>query len=139
MYLVDTNVWLERLLDQERSEDVGRFLAAAPTDQLIISDFTLHSIGVILSRLKRHAVLQQFVDDVLLNGFVGLVSVRPDAMRRLVAAMEQFNLDFDDAYQYVAAEQTGAIVVSFDADFDRTELGRRTPSQVLAALQHPSV
>jgi hypothetical protein len=25
MYLVDTNIWLERLLDQERSEEVGQF------------------------------------------------------------------------------------------------------------------
>lgn len=28
MYLVDTNIWLERLLDQERSAEVGRFLFA---------------------------------------------------------------------------------------------------------------
>lgn len=27
MYLVDTNIWLERLLDQERSAEVGRFLS----------------------------------------------------------------------------------------------------------------
>ena len=26
MYLVDTNIWLERLLDQEKSEEVGNFL-----------------------------------------------------------------------------------------------------------------
>ena len=30
MYLVDTNVWLERLLDQERSSEVGQFLASVP-------------------------------------------------------------------------------------------------------------
>lgn len=51
MYLVDTNIWLERLLDQEKSEEVGRFLAKTPTNRLIISDFSLHSIGVILDRL----------------------------------------------------------------------------------------
>jgi hypothetical protein len=27
MYLLDTNVWLERLLDQAESEEVGQFLA----------------------------------------------------------------------------------------------------------------
>jgi len=27
MYLVDTNIWLERLLDQEKSEEVGEFPA----------------------------------------------------------------------------------------------------------------
>jgi len=43
----------------------------------------------------------------------------------------QFKLDFDDAYQYVAAEKYGLTLVSFDADFDRTRLGRKTPEEVL--------
>jgi len=29
-----------------------------------------------------------------------------------VGAMERFGLDFDDAYQYVAAEQVDAVIVS---------------------------
>ncbi|MCX7855996.1 MAG: hypothetical protein N2556_08525 [Anaerolineae bacterium] len=45
--------------------------------------------------------------------------------------MQRFGLDFDDAYQYVAAEKYGLTLVSLDADFDRTPLGRRTPGQVL--------
>jgi hypothetical protein len=68
MYLVDTNIWLERLLDQTRSEEVGRFLAEIPTDQLLMSDFTLHSIGTVLDRLRQRTVLPQFVHDVFLHG-----------------------------------------------------------------------
>jgi predicted nucleic acid-binding protein len=45
--------------------------------------------------------------------------------------MEQFNLDFDDAYQYLAAEKHGLILVSLDSDFDRTERGRQTPVEAL--------
>jgi hypothetical protein len=45
MYLVDTNVWLERLLDQERSEDVAEFLDRVSSDLLAITDFGFHSIG----------------------------------------------------------------------------------------------
>jgi predicted nucleic acid-binding protein len=45
--------------------------------------------------------------------------------------MYQFRLDFDDAYQYVAAEKYGLTLVSFDADFDQTKLGRKTPDDVL--------
>ena len=67
MYLVDTNVWLERLLDQERSEEVGQFLTEIATDELVVSDFTLHSIGVILDRLGQRAVFPQFVDDLFLH------------------------------------------------------------------------
>ena len=43
MYLVDTNIWLERLLEQARAEEVGRFLAQIPSDQLFITDFSFHS------------------------------------------------------------------------------------------------
>ncbi len=39
MHLVDTNVWLERLLDQERSEEVGRFLDQILTIISFDSDF----------------------------------------------------------------------------------------------------
>ncbi|MGM0580579.1 MAG: hypothetical protein ACQETL_07865 [Bacteroidota bacterium] len=52
-YLVDTNIWLERLLDQDKSAIVAKFLDTVPLDQLFISDFALHSIGVIMSRLKK--------------------------------------------------------------------------------------
>ena len=130
MYLVDTNIWLERLLDQAKSEEVGRFLSDTPPNQLIISDFSLHSIGVILDRLDKQAVFAEFVDDVLIQGGVALRNVPPDLMRRLVDVIDAFKLDFDDAYQYVVAERTQATIVSFDKDFDRTSLGRKSPERV---------
>ena len=34
MYLVDTNIWLERLLDQAGSEGVGQFLQRVSNDRL---------------------------------------------------------------------------------------------------------
>jgi predicted nucleic acid-binding protein len=99
MYLVDTNVWLERLLDQERSAEVGQFLSAIASDELLMSDFSLHSIGIILDRLGQRGTLPQFVNDLFVDGQVTLVAVPPQAMGHLVARMEQFSLDFDDAYQ----------------------------------------
>lgn len=43
---------------------------------------------------------------------------------------QAFNLDFDDAYQYLVAEKHGAEIISFDADFDRTKKGRKMPGMV---------
>ncbi len=60
MFLVDTNIWLELLLEQERAGEVRRFLDALPSDQLAISHFSLHSIGVILGRYGRRTALLQF-------------------------------------------------------------------------------
>jgi len=44
MYLVDTNVWLERLLDQVKSEEVGKFIGHMPSERLSITDFTFVSL-----------------------------------------------------------------------------------------------
>lgn len=52
-------------------------------------------------------------------------------MGALIEVIERYRLDFDDAYQYRAAEKHGLVIVSFDGDFDRTALGRKTPAQVL--------
>jgi predicted nucleic acid-binding protein len=132
MYLLDTNVWLERLLDQENSEDVGNFLGQTSSDQLFITDFSFHSICIILTRFNRSQTLIDLVQDLFLNGSVGLLRLQPQEMVLVVAFMDEFNLDFDDAYQYVAAVQNNLVIISFDSDFDKTALGRKIPAQILA-------
>ncbi len=136
MYLVDTNVWLERLLDQAKSEEVGQFLDHFPSDRLAITDFAFHSIGVALSRLEQKGTLLRFVQDVFVDGGVDLVRLGPEDTQQLLGAMEQFNLDFDDAYQYTAAEKHGLILVSLDSDFDCTERGRKTPVEALDTIRN---
>ena len=130
MYLVDTNVWLERLLDQARSDEVRKFLDRVPSEQLYITDFTFHSIGVVLTRLQRADALLRFTRDAFVEGAVGLAELEAEDMQRLVEVIAQFGLDFDDAYQYVVAERHDLILISFDDDFDRTERGRRTPREI---------
>jgi hypothetical protein len=127
MYLIDTNIWLERMLNQEYAENVRLFLDQHPSDQLLITDFSFHSIGVVLCRLGHKEVFSLFVRDVLIDGAVSLVALNPDDMPFLIQVMDTFNLDFDDAYQYAVAERYAATIVSLDRDFDRTERGRITP------------
>ena len=136
VFLVDTNVWLERLLDQERSEEVGRFLDQIPPAQYCLTEFAFHSIGISLIRLAKKDLLLKFVRDTIGDQTVVLVRLGPEDIERVVAATERFKLDFDDAYQYVAAEKHNMTLVSLDADFDRTERGRKTPAEV---LEEPSV
>lgn len=131
MFLLDTNIWLERLLGQEQAEIAAELLDALSPSDMCMTDFTLHSIGVICNRLKQRDVFVKFVDDVLIDTGVVLVSIPANKMKRVVEIMDRFRLDFDDAYQYVAAEIEDATIVSFDKDFDKTEQGRLTPMQVL--------
>jgi len=130
MYLVDTNIWLERLLGQSGSEDVGLLLNVVPATELLISDFSLHSVGVILGRLKRVDILPLFVSDIIDSG-VGAVSIAAYNLTKVVDAMSSFLLDFDDAYQYVVAQQSNATIISFDKDFDKTDASRKLPIDVL--------
>ncbi len=130
MYLIDTNVWLERLLDQSRAAEVGQFLDRISSELIFITDFSFHSIGIVMSKLNRKEGLLRFVQDTLLEGAIALVHLEPVDTQQLVRATEEFKLDFDDAYQYIAAEKYNLTIVSFDSDFDRTILGRKTPSEI---------
>jgi len=87
---------------------------------------------VILTRLEKRNALLDFVQDVFIEGAVVMVRLAPQDTRDIVRVMEEFDLDFDDAYQYVAAEKRDLTIVSFDTDFDRTKLGRKQPSDVQA-------
>lgn len=132
MYLIDTNVWLERLLDQARSNEVGKFFDNVPSERLFITDFAFHSISLVMSRLNRTDGLLRFVRDAFIEGAVVLIHLQPADTESLVRAMEIFKLDFDDSYQYVAAEKYDLTVITYDTDFDRTPRGRKTPEELLS-------
>ncbi|NQT98209.1 MAG: type II toxin-antitoxin system VapC family toxin [Candidatus Marinimicrobia bacterium] len=131
MYLMDTNIWLERLLDQARSEEVGNFLKKVTSEHLYITDFSFHSIGIVMDKLNQKQALLKFVQDALIESEVGLIHLEPTDMGKVVEIMDQAKLDFDDAYQYVAAEQYRLTLISFDKDFDKTPLGRKEPKDIL--------
>jgi predicted nucleic acid-binding protein len=132
MFLVDTNVWLERLLDQERASEVRDFLDGVEATQLAISEFSLCSIGILLCKLGKDEVFADFLSDMLEDSGVPRICLDLDGLRKLLEASRKFGLDFDDSYQYVAADRIGATLVSFDRDFDHTERGRKTPAEALA-------
>jgi predicted nucleic acid-binding protein len=134
MYLVDTNIWLERLLEQEKSDEVRRFLDAIPSEQLFISDFSFHSIGIAMIRLNKSEALLDFIRDAFIDGGVELLHLSPERTDRITRIAEQFKLDFDDAYQYVVAETHNLTTISYDRDFDRTERGRKEPSDIVGPL-----
>ena len=131
MYLLDTNIFLELFLDQDKADDVERLLRTAPKERLYISEFSLYSVGIILFRRKLFDVFVRFVEDLIITGGIKLLRLSVEDTKKLAKVSQRFGLDFDDAYQYAVAERYGLTVVSFDSDFDRTEKGRKTPKDVL--------
>lgn len=130
VFLVDSNIFLEGLLEQEQSTKVQSFLKETVTENLYITNFSLHSIGVLLTRVGKIKLLRGFVNDVILNR-VEVLSVKPEDLNQVMDNAEAFSLDFDDAYQYTIAKIYNLQIVSFDKDFDKTDIKRKEPSELL--------
>ncbi|MDW7679798.1 MAG: PIN domain-containing protein [bacterium] len=130
MILIDTNIFLEALLEQDRTPEVRSFFETIDLDNSYITDFSLHSIGVILFRLEKNELFNIFIKDLIQNG-MGILSLKESELLRLNEIAKKFNLDFDDAYQYVCAKSYKLELVSFDGDFDRTDIQRKEPFKLL--------
>ena len=129
--LIDSSFLLEFLLNQERADEVARFFQGTPRAALYVTDFAFHSVALILVSRKRGEALARFVKDLLGVRRVTVLRLTPDEVVSLVSRTEELGLDFDDVYQYVAAEKDDLTLVSLDGDFDRTDRGRKTPAEVL--------
>lgn len=130
-YLVDTNIWLERLLDQDKSEVVSHFLNVVPADQLFVSDFAIHSIGVILSRLKKFDTLRMFLEDIFINGQIEQLTLEPIDLIDVLNNIVKYGLDFDDSYQCTVTEKFDLTLVTFDKDFDVKGIRKITPDKLI--------
>ncbi|EHR78345.1 DNA-binding protein [Thermococcus litoralis DSM 5473] len=116
MFLVDTNVFLEILLGQKKKEEAKKFLSEN-IDRLYMTDFSLHSIGVILFKLRKPEVFEEFIEDVLPN--VEILSLPVESYPELIRIHKTFNLNFDDAYQCAVANVFDLTVVTMDTDFTK--------------------
>jgi predicted nucleic acid-binding protein len=116
MYLIDTSVFLEVLLIQEKRKICKDFLDLN-VGTLYISDFSFHSIGVILLRNKKEDIFQKFTTDVIPN--IDIITLPKDSYERLVETKMKFGLDFDDIYQYMVAKEYSLEIVTNDNHFKK--------------------
>ena|SRR5436853_1122727 len=131
MYLLDTNILLELLLNQKKAGDVERLLLNIPARNLYLTEFSLYSIGIILIRQKKHSSFVSMVEDLIEKASINVLRLLPGDLQDVANHAQSFNLDFDDAYQYAVAEKYGLTIVSFDSDFDRTSRGRKEPADIV--------
>ena len=68
MYLADTNIFLEALLEQKRANEVEEFLQSIDLDMIFITDFSLNSIGIALFNRKKYTSFTSFVEDIIIDG-----------------------------------------------------------------------
>ena len=131
MLLVDTNIFLEVILEQEKSKEASIFLSNIEKHIFFISDYSLHSIGLLLFHRKQHKVFLQFVEDMIIDAGMSMLSLSEQDMEYVINSAQKFNLDFDDAYQYTIAKKYDLDIVSFDKHFELTDLGRKLPTEII--------
>jgi len=129
MYLVDANIFLEALLEQEKVEHVRSFFQIVDLEDLYITDLALHSIGIILFKFKKSSLFVSFLNDMVKNG-MNIISLSMEELMGLNEIVEEFNLDFDDAYQYSAAKSHHLQLISFDNDFNKTDINKKEPQEI---------
>jgi uncharacterized protein len=115
-YLADTNVFLEILLNQAGRKKCEAFLQGEK-DAAWISDFTLHSIGVLLFRQKRPELFDQFAADTLPQ--LTILSLSETGYSELADVNNRHGLDFDDAFQFAVARENNLAIATQDKDFQR--------------------
>jgi uncharacterized protein len=116
MYLIDTNIFLEILLKRNKSDLCKKFLRNN-LNQIFISDFSLHSLGVILSKYNQNDLFIKFVEDSLPN--LTLVTLPVECYKELIESKKMFGIDFDDSYQYNIAKYFHLKIVTLDNDFKK--------------------
>ncbi|MFB6229809.1 MAG: PIN domain-containing protein [Salinibacter sp.] len=132
-FLIDTSIWLELLLDQEWADEAETMLEATPLARLRLTEFSPYSIGLSLTRQGQGDDFLSFLRRNFTRRSLRRIRLSGKELLRLPEAMNEYRLDFDDANQYVAAASRELKLVSFDTDFDRTDLDRWEPRDVLDA------
>lgn len=73
--LIDTNVFLEIILEQEKADEAKTLLQKAREHEFFITDYSLHSIGLLLFRRKQHDVFKRFLRDLTVREGTAVISV----------------------------------------------------------------
>ncbi len=118
MILADTNIFLEILLKQDKKKDCKDFLDRN-AGNIHITDFSIHSIGVICFRYGKEEVFQKFIDDILPH--VEILTLPIDQYPEVIENKKNLNLDFDDSYQYTVAKYFDLRIATMDKDFKKVD------------------
>lgn len=133
MYLIDTNIFLEILLAQEKKDECIALLKEIENDNIsaAVTKFSIHSIEVIMGNYRLTDELRIFLESLSelksLHIYTTNISDEINALDEI-----ELGLDFDDALQVSAARALNAEIISFDKHFNNLEgIKRLNPSDVV--------
>ncbi len=134
MYLIDTNIFLEVLLGRSHKDACKRLLGELRDGKRegIVTDFTIHSIIVVMDRFRRLEGLKVFLHSLTAYKGLHIFFTSPVIEVKAVETALNKDLDMDDAVQYMAALSAKVeCIVSYDKHFDGLGIPRKTPEMLL--------
>ena len=114
-HLADTNIFLEILLGDSKAG----ICSSKHRSDLYITDFSINSIGIVTHRLGKFEQFEIFLRDILPH--VHIARLAEFSYDELVEVIKENGLDFDDAYQFIAAKEYDLTLVTLDNDFRKVE------------------
>jgi predicted nucleic acid-binding protein len=129
LILLDTNIFLEYLLDRKDAKDCGRLLTKLSRGEVegVVTRYSLHSIETVY----KSRLLAGFLAN--LDRSLGL-SVRDTTTAEEVEVANisrTIGLDFDDTMQYYVAKKLGVDrIVTFDHHFEGLDIPRAEPKDL---------
>ncbi|WP_054853323.1 PIN domain-containing protein [Vulcanisaeta distributa] len=130
MYLIDANIFLEVIYRRDKWTECYEFLNRVKKGDIraYALHFTIYAISAILGKPD---LISKFLPEM--STWRGLVIIDSPVDEEAMAAELAFKvgLDFDDGLHYYYAKKMGLKLISFDKDFDRTDIERLEPHGVL--------
>ena len=133
MYLIDTNIFLEILLAQEKKDECIALFKEIENDNIsaAVTKFSIHSIEVIMGNYRLTDELRIFLESLSELKSLHIYTTNISDEINAIDEME-LGLDFDDALQVSAARALNAELISFDKHFNNLEgIQRLNPSDVV--------
>ena len=113
-FLFDTNIFLEVLLGQEKKESCKKLLTEFK-GKIFLSEFSVHSIGVILFKQKKLKFFDDFISDIANNGEIITLPLKRYPQISIIS--QKYQLDFDDSMQTAVAIEHNLGIITIDSDF----------------------
>jgi predicted nucleic acid-binding protein len=131
LILLDTNIFLELLMDRDKAGDCEALLERVSTGEreAVVSHFSLHAVEAVIGEGDG---LLDFLRNV--ENSLGLSVHDTDVSDEIAISLLSKTLgrDFDDSLQYYLAKKLGVdCIVSFDRHFDGLDVKRSEPSEIL--------
>ena len=131
MILLDTNFFLELLLNQKRADECENLLDLISKGKMeaTITHFAVHAVEAALKDADSLAIFLRNLEHS-----VGLSVYETNLSEEMAAALisQKIGLDFDDTLQYYVAKKLGVdAIVSFDEHFNKLDIRRVEPRDLL--------